>query len=58
MTVASFFRKYSVGCILNYLTLIITRGISCIYSERQNYGINSLKIKQNFFQKNLWTGQF
>jgi hypothetical protein len=28
------------------------------YSERQKYGINSLKIKQNFFQKNLWTGQF
>jgi hypothetical protein len=29
-----------------------------LYSERQKYGINSLKIKQNFFQKNLWTGQF
>jgi hypothetical protein len=29
-----------------------------IYSERQKYGINSLKIKQIFFQKNLWTGQF
>jgi hypothetical protein len=29
-----------------------------IYSEWQKYGINSLKIKQNFFQKNLWTGQF
>jgi hypothetical protein len=29
-----------------------------IYSERQKYGINSLKIKQMFFQKNLWTGQF
>jgi hypothetical protein len=28
------------------------------YNERQKYGINSLKIKQNFFQKNLWTGQF
>jgi hypothetical protein len=28
-----------------------------IYSERQKYGINSLKIKQNCFQKNLWTGQ-
>jgi hypothetical protein len=26
-----------------------------LYSERQKYGINSLKIKQNFFQKNLWT---
>jgi hypothetical protein len=23
-----------------------------LYSERQKYGINSLKIKQNFFQKN------
>jgi hypothetical protein len=31
MTVASFFRKYSVGCILNYVRLIITREISCIY---------------------------
>jgi hypothetical protein len=29
-----------------------------IYSERQKYGINSLKIKQTLFQKNLWTGQF
>jgi hypothetical protein len=31
MTAASFFRKYSVGCILNYVRLIITREISCIY---------------------------
>jgi hypothetical protein len=31
---------------------------SFIYSERQKYGINSLKIKQIFFQKNLWTDQF
>jgi hypothetical protein len=29
-----------------------------LYSERQKYGINSLKIKQIFFQKDLWTGQF
>jgi hypothetical protein len=29
-----------------------------VYSERQKYGINSLKIKQSFFQKNLWAGQF
>jgi hypothetical protein len=29
-----------------------------IYSEREKYGINSLKIKQTFFQKNLRTGQF
>jgi hypothetical protein len=29
-----------------------------IYSERQKYGINSLKIKQILFQKNLWMGQF
>jgi hypothetical protein len=29
-----------------------------VYSERQKYGINSLKIKQHFFQKNLCTGQF
>jgi hypothetical protein len=34
MTVASFFRKYSVGCILNYVRLIITREISCMYTER------------------------
>jgi hypothetical protein len=31
MTVAGFFRKYSVGCILNYVRLVITREISCIY---------------------------
>jgi hypothetical protein len=31
MTVASFFRKYSVGCILNYVRLIIIREISRIY---------------------------
>jgi hypothetical protein len=29
-----------------------------LYSERQKYGINSLKIEQNFFQKNLGIGQF
>jgi hypothetical protein len=33
MSVASFFRKYSVGCILNYVRLIITREISCIYIQ-------------------------
>jgi hypothetical protein len=33
MTVASFFRKYNVGCILNYVRLIITREISCIYIQ-------------------------
>jgi hypothetical protein len=31
MTVASLFRKYNVGCILNYVRLIITREICCIY---------------------------
>jgi hypothetical protein len=31
MSVASFFRKYNVSCILNYVRLIITREISCIY---------------------------
>jgi hypothetical protein len=30
MTVASFFRKYSVGCILNYVKY---REISCIYIQ-------------------------
>jgi hypothetical protein len=29
-----------------------------LYSERQKYGINSLKIKQNFFFLNPSTGQF
>jgi hypothetical protein len=33
-------------------------GLEKIYSERQKYGINSIKIKQNIFQKNVWTGQF
>jgi hypothetical protein len=33
MTVASFFRKYNVGCILNYVRLIITHEISCIYVQ-------------------------
>jgi hypothetical protein len=33
MTVASFFRKYSVGYILNYVRLIITREISCKYIQ-------------------------
>jgi hypothetical protein len=36
MTVASFFRKFNVGCILNYVRLIITREISCIYSVINN----------------------
>jgi hypothetical protein len=31
MTVASFFRKYIMGCILNYIRLIITCELSCIY---------------------------
>jgi hypothetical protein len=29
-----------------------------IYSEREKYGINSLKIKQNLFQKILCADQF
>jgi hypothetical protein len=33
MTVAGFFRKCSVGCILNYVRLVITREISCIYIQ-------------------------
>jgi hypothetical protein len=32
--------------------------LTFINSERQKCGINSLKIKQHFFQKDLWTGQF
>jgi hypothetical protein len=41
-----------------YLLLVHKPGCLGIYSERQKYGINSLKIKQKFFLKNLWTGQF
>jgi hypothetical protein len=48
----SFNRNY------DYYILFYLDQINVIYSERQKYGINSLKIKQNFFQKNLWTGQF
>jgi hypothetical protein len=33
MTVASFFRECSVGCILTYVRLITTREISCIYIQ-------------------------
>jgi hypothetical protein len=33
MTVAGFFRKYSVGCILDYVRLIITREKSCIHIQ-------------------------
>jgi cyclopropane fatty-acyl-phospholipid synthase-like methyltransferase len=33
MTVASFFRKYSMSCILNYVRLIIIREIYCIYLQ-------------------------
>jgi hypothetical protein len=33
MTVVRFFRKYNVGCILNYGRLIITRDIFCIYIQ-------------------------
>jgi hypothetical protein len=40
------------------ILLLIHIYLCFIYSERQKYGINSLKIKQNFFQKNLWTDQF
>jgi hypothetical protein len=42
MTVASFFRECSVGCILNYVRLIITREISCIYRVSQN---SRIKLK-------------
>jgi hypothetical protein len=43
---------------LNVEIIILYLKIYILYSERQKYGINSLKIKQNFFQKNLWIGQF
>jgi hypothetical protein len=35
----------------NFLQFIFV--LKGLYSERQKYGINSLKMKQNFFQKNL-----
>jgi hypothetical protein len=34
MTVASFFRKYSVDCVLNYVRLVITREICFIDKKR------------------------
>jgi hypothetical protein len=40
------FDHYEMNPLSNFST-------SFLYSERQKYGINSLKIKQNFFQKNL-----
>jgi hypothetical protein len=52
-------QHWDTQVILNVVTFSVTNmSISSIYSERQKYGINSLKIKQNFFQKNLWTGRF
>jgi hypothetical protein len=39
-------------CSKKFPAIYLSLGI--LYSERQKYGINSLKIKQNFFQKNLW----
>jgi hypothetical protein len=50
----------NVNCRLKYFITLVTYCYNnvFVYSERQKYGINSLKIKQNFFQKNLWTGQF
>jgi hypothetical protein len=50
--IQTIFNSYTGRTFIFYDNFIIT------YSERQKYGINSLKIKENFFQKNLWTGQF
>jgi hypothetical protein len=54
--------KIAVVDQVKYLGIIIDNRLNfqahVLYSERQKYGINSLKIKQNVFQKNLWTGQF
>jgi hypothetical protein len=40
ISIANFFRKCSVGYIFNYVGLLITRELSCmyvLYSERQKY---------------------
>jgi hypothetical protein len=42
----------------SYLHFDSKQPLPTVYSERQKYGINSLKIKQIFFQKIVWTGQF
>jgi hypothetical protein len=44
--------------VIKIFVKIICFSIYVLYSEREKYGINSLKIKHNIFQKNLWTGQF
>jgi hypothetical protein len=35
ISIASFFRKYSVGCIFNSMWLIITRELACIKKQVQ-----------------------
>jgi hypothetical protein len=55
--VSGFFTKITYVQVINF----IPGKVSTLYSVEkvwQKYGINSLKIKQNFFQKNLCTGQF
>jgi hypothetical protein len=49
MSVASFFRKYSVGCILNYVRLIITREIPCIvlYNIKDKDTTNIVSLQMN-----------
>jgi hypothetical protein len=48
MTVASFFRKYSVGCILNYVSLIIIREIPVyIYSYSCSSALRSVRSQHN-----------
>jgi hypothetical protein len=45
--------------LLEMLQVLEVLHLMCMFiCERQKYGINLLKIKQNFFQKNLWTGRF
>jgi hypothetical protein len=56
MTVASFFWKYSVGCILNYVRLIITRQISCIYWVIQNDCGQVWQLCTKIYVATVWVG--
>jgi hypothetical protein len=48
MTVASFFRKYNVGCMLNYVRLHYHREISCIlYSYSCSSALRSVRSQHN-----------
>jgi hypothetical protein len=61
MSVASFFRKSSMGCILNYARIIITREISCIQGDsdislEKNpvIGDDKKSLRKNFSYKSFF----